>query len=282
VGNQNMSDKNRVIKDFGDEWERFHFSDSRQLDLLRSQFQKYIAPLPIDLLTTGAKVIADFGAGTGRWSYFLKDYASKLFVLEPSLKAFKVAKDKLSGFSQVTLLNQSVESNEINDSTLDLAVCLGVLHHIQDTGQAIKDIATKIKPGGLFLCYLYYALDNKPLAYRLLWKLSDFLRRSISIMPKIVKVFLADLIAIFIYFPLARTSLLLKKLGISTNNFPLHHYENLSFYVMRNDALDRFGTTLEQRFTQSQIIEMLSDAGFTSYKFSEQEPFWTFTATKKP
>ncbi len=276
-----MPKSNKVIDDFGEEWERFDFSNEEELSALKSQFERYVEPLPKEFFEE-KKVIADFGAGTGRWSYFFKDHALELYVIEPSMKAFKVAKNKLSRFSHVTLLNQSVESNEIQESSLDLAVSLGVLHHIQDTGQAIKDISSKIKPGGMFLCYLYYALDNKPFAYRLLWKSSDILRKSISNMPKKLKTFLTDLIAIFIYFPLARTSLFLKKLGVSTKNFPLHHYENLSFYVMRNDALDRFGTTLEQRFTQSQIVEMLREAGFTSYKFSEREPFWTFTATKKP
>ncbi len=276
-----MPKSNKVIDDFGEEWERFDFTNEEQLTALKSQFERYVEPLPGDFFEGEKKVIADFGAGTGRWSYFFKDHALELYVIEPSMKAFQVAKNKLSRFSQVTLLNQSVESNEIQESSLDLAVSLGVLHHIQDTGQAIKDIASKIKPDGMFLCYLYYALDDKPFAYRFLWKSSDILRKSISNMPKKLKTFLTDLIAIFIYFPLARTSLFLKKLGVSTKNFPLHHYENLSFYVMRNDALDRFGTTLEQRFTQSQIVEMLREAGFAGYKFSEREPFWTFTATKK-
>jgi ubiquinone/menaquinone biosynthesis C-methylase UbiE len=276
-----MPKSNKVIDDFGEEWERFDFTNEEELSALKSQFERYVEPLPKEFFEE-KKVIADFGAGTGRWSYFFKEHALELYVIEPSMKAFQVAKNKLSRFSQVTLLNQSVESNEIQESSLDLAVSLGVLHHIQDTGQAIKDISSKIKPGGIFLCYLYYALDNKPFAYRFLWKLSDFLRKNISNMPKQLKTFLTDLIAIFIYFPLARTSLFLKKLGVSTKNFPLHHYENLSFYVMRNDALDRFGTTLEQRFTQPQIVEMLREAGFTGYKFSEREPFWTFTATKKP
>jgi hypothetical protein len=74
---------------------------------------------------------------------------------------------------------------------------------------------------------------------------------------------------------------LIRKGGISTANFPLHHYEDLSFYVMRNDALDRFGTSLEQRFTKKEIEEMLKEAGFQSVTFSDKEPFWTFSAIKR-
>jgi hypothetical protein len=51
---------------------------------------------------------------------------------------------------------------------------------------------------------------------------------------------------------------------------------------MRNDALDRFGTSLEQRFTRDEITEMLDISGFDtgSLKFSMDEPFWTFAVKK--
>jgi len=175
-----------------------------------------------------------------------------------------------------------VESNQIPEESLDLAVSLGVLHHIADTQGAIQKVAEKIKPGGTFLGYLYYALENKPFLYRALWRLSDFIRKVISRLPKKFKLVLADFIALTIYLPLATISRILERLGISVDLVPLHHYKDLSFHVMRNDALDRFGTTLEQRFTQAQILQMLTSAGFTqkSIRFSSKEPFWTFSANK--
>jgi hypothetical protein len=52
--------------------------------------------------------------------------------------------------------------------------------------------------------------------------------------------------------------------------------------MMKNDALDRFGTRLEKRFNQEEIKKLLSDTGFDSNSiiFSESEPFWTFVARK--
>ncbi len=52
--------------------------------------------------------------------------------------------------------------------------------------------------------------------------------------------------------------------------------------MLANDALDRFGTRLEQRFNKEEIAEMLSRAGFdlSTLKFSEVEPFWTFSVSK--
>ena len=49
---------------------------------------------------------------------------------------------------------------------------------------------------------------------------------------------------------------------------------------MRNDALDRFGTRLEQRFSRQQIEEMLLESGFHNISFSEEMPFWTSISYK--
>jgi SAM-dependent methyltransferase len=274
--------EDKVIRDFGDEWERFDFLDEERLRTLEEQFGKYIAPLPEFLKQQDSLLIADFGAGTGRWSHFLRKYASKLYVLEPSTKAFKVVSARFENQERVVLLNESVESNQIPKRHLDLAVSLGVLHHIKDTGEAIIKVSEKIKPGGYFLGYLYYALENKSKLYRAIWKLSDLIRRCISNFPRPLKILISDLIALFIYWPLARLSRVVSTLNKPSSAIPLHHYENLSFHVMRNDALDRFGTSLENRFTKAQISEMLKNAGFeeSSIRYSEEEPFWTFVARK--
>jgi 2-polyprenyl-3-methyl-5-hydroxy-6-metoxy-1,4-benzoquinol methylase len=59
---------------------------------------------------------------------------------------------------------------------MDFGYSLGVLHHVPDTNQGIRDCVSMLKPGAPFLLYLYYALDNRSLAYRFLWKTSDILR----------------------------------------------------------------------------------------------------------
>ena len=159
---------------------------------------------------------------------------------------------------------------------------LGVLHHIPDTALAIKDVASKIKSGGVFLCYLYYKLENKPLHYRGLFWASNSLRWVISRLPYVMRRFIAQLIAVLVYLPLSRVAKQLSKRGKNVSNIPLHHYANMPFVMLQNDALDRFGTRLEQRFSKRDIEEMITKAGFdvTSLRFSDIEPFWTFSVTK--
>ena len=50
---------------------------------------------------------------------------------------------------------------------------------------------------------------------------------------------------------------------------------------MRTDALDRFGTALEQRFTRQQIQVMMEAAGLERIQFSDLMPFWCAVGFKK-
>jgi NDP-sugar pyrophosphorylase family protein len=68
--------------------------------------------------------------------------------------------------------------------------------------------------------------------------------------------------------------------GVNIENIPLSDYRNKSFYIMNNDALDRFGTKLEQRFSKKDITNMLINAGFDKIKFSDNTPYWTCISYK--
>ena len=69
-------------------------------------------------------------------------------------------------------------------------------------------------------------------------------------------------------------------IGLDVKNFLLSDYRRKPFYQLRNDALDRFGTRLEQRFSRQQIENMLKISGFQDVTFSEEMPFWTCISYK--
>jgi SAM-dependent methyltransferase len=271
-----------VINSFGREWAAFDYSETETDEALNAQFLAYSSPIDLSQFNSNTSVAADFGAGSGRWASRLLPYFSLIYALEPSDGAVKVLKKKFSKESRMIILQETVGNNSIPTQSLDLAMSLGVLHHIPDTGLAIKDVATKIKSGGVFLCYLYYKLENKPVLYRGLFWASSSLRWVISRLPYAMRRLIAQTIAGAIYLPLARTSKLLVNRGKNVSNFPLHHYADMPFVMLQNDALDRFGTRLEQRFSKKEITEKLAAAGFdlATLKFSDVEPFWTFSIKK--
>ena len=271
-----------VINSFGHEWAAFDYSESESDEALDKQFLAYCAPIDLDQFNADSSVAADFGAGSGRWAARLLPYFSSIYALEPSDGANKVLRIKFKNETQMRILQETVGANSIPSESLDLAMSLGVLHHIPDTGLAIRDVSSKIKSGGFFLCYLYYKLENKPFFYRGLFWASNSLRWVISRLPYAMRRLITQIIAGTIYLPLARTSKLLGSRGKDVSNFPLHHYADMPFVMLQNDALDRFGTRLEQRFSKKEITEMLGKANFdlSTLKFSEVEPFWTFAVKK--
>jgi SAM-dependent methyltransferase len=279
---QHKKDQNldqQVIDSFGHEWAAFDYAESETDDALDSQFLAYCTPIDLTQFNSKSSVAADFGAGSGRWTSRLLPYFSVIYALEPSDGANKVLIDKFANQPKVKVLQETVGANSIPAKSLDLAMSLGVLHHIPDTELAIRDVASKVKSGGMFLCYLYYRLEDKPLFYRGLFWASNSLRWVISRLPYTVRKLIAQIIAGSIYLPLARASKLLSSKGRNVSNFPLHHYAEMPFVMLQNDALDRFGTRLEQRFSKKDIIEMLGKAGFdlSTLEFSKVEPFWTFS-----
>ena len=55
---------------------------------------------------------------------------------------------------------------------------------------------------------------------------------------------------------------------------------NSSFYTLRTDSRDRFGTPLEQRFSKKDILEMMNNSGLHRVQFSEDEPYWVAVGFK--
>ena len=268
----------KVIEEFGEEWTKFDYSHI-DVKKLNENFNQYFNIFPWDKLPKNA-VGFDMGCGTGRWAQFVAPKVKTLNCIEPS-DAIDVAKKKLIKNKNVVFFKETTENCSLNLASQDFGYCLGVLHHIPDTQKALKDCTRLLKPGAPILLYLYYSFENKPIWFKFLWKVSDYIRKFISISPKPVKYFLAAFIALLVYFPLSRLAYILEKAGLNVENIPLSDYRQKPFYQCKNDSLDRFGTRLEQRFSKSQITDMLTNAGCSGIQFSSSTPFWCCVAFKK-
>lgn len=103
-------------------------------------------------------------------------------------------------------------------------------------------------------------------------------------MPKGLKHFICDIIAVTIYLPFILLAKVVKLCTAKSQLYkkvPLSYYLNKSFTVIRNDALDRFGTPLEHRFSKSQIEAMMTEAGLGDIVFSDNEPYWHVIGKRK-
>lgn len=269
----------RVVEDFGQEWHAFDQSALAEADL-EAAFRQYFAIFPFDRLPADASGF-DMGCGSGRWAKFVAPRVGRLRCIEPSAAALDVARCNLRGHANVEFECASVDTTSLATASQDFGYSLGVLHHVPDTAAGISSCARLLKPGAPFLLYLYYDFENRPGWFRALWRLSDRLRRAISRQPFDRKRRLTTLIAYVVYLPLARLAWLAERLGLDVAAFPLADYRNKPLYFMKTDALDRFGTKLEQRFSRAEIAAMLADAGFRDVTFSTEPPFWVCVAYRR-
>ena len=268
----------KVVEEFGNEWSEFDQSELSEDELI-SIFNDYFRVFPWENVSKSS-VGFDLGCGSGRWAKFVSPKVGKLFCIDPS-NAIEIAKKNLKKFKNCSFIKSGVDKIPLEDNSMDFGYSLGVLHHIPDTGDGLKKAVSKLKKGAPFLVYLYYAMDNQPIWFKFIWKISDFFRKAISSLPFKSKLFITNTIALLIYFPLARFSKFLFKIGINVHSFPLSNYRNKSFYTMRTDALDRFGTKLELRYTRNEIEQMMITAGLINIIFSNSTPYWCAVGIKK-
>ena len=160
------------------------------------------------------------------------------------------------------------------DGTCDFGYCLGVLHHIPDTEDALATCVAKLKPGAPFLVYLYYDLEGRGWLQRRLFNVATVIRAVVSRLPSRARGVVADVLATVMYWPLARTARLLEKAGLDPSLVPLFQYRHRSFYVMRNDSLDRFGTRLEKRYSKDEVRVLLEGAGLEKVEIADGPPWW--------
>lgn len=267
-----------TVASFGDEWSRF---DQSALDLAEQRriFDQYFAVFPWQRLPAHPEGF-DMGCGSGRWAKLVRERVGKLNCIDASQEALQVARRNLADCDNVAFIHSSVDGQPVPDGSQDFGYSLGVLHHIPDTAAAMASCVKLLKPGAPFLVYLYYRFDNRPAWFRAIWKASELVRATISAMPGWMKHIVTDLIALVVYWPLARIAWLSDKLGFGLRNLPLYGYRNFSFYTMRTDARDRFGTPLEQRFTRDEIRSMMGAAGLVDIVISDGEPYWCAVGIK--
>ena len=215
------------------------------------------------------------------WAKIVAPKVGHLNCIDPASEAIEVTKKALQANTNVTFLNESIDSVSIKENSQDFGYSLGVLHHIPDTQKALTTCVSLLKSKAPFLIYLYYNLDNRPLLFKLMWRCSEIFRSIISKLPNSLKPILTDVIAIFIYWPLSRFAKFISWIGLNPSSLPLSFYRDSSFYTLRTDSRDRFGTPLEQRFSKKEITEMMHSAGLEKVTFSDHEPYWVALGFKK-
>lgn len=268
-----------TVRGFGEEWAHFDQSVLPAAER-RRQFEQYFSVFPWAQVDSGA-VGFDMGCGSGRWAQELAPSVGRLHCIDGSPEALNVARANLKDAGNCEFHVATFGSLPLADESMDFGYSLGVLHHVPDTEAALAECVAKLKIGAPFLVYLYYDLENRPRWFKLIWRVCDAGRRIVSRLPFGPRVMVTTAISALVYWPLAKLSSLAARAGLSVSKIPLSSYRDKTFYWMRTDALDRFGTRLEKRYSRDEVIRLMESAGLEGIQVSDGEPYWCAVGRRK-
>ena len=267
-----------VVKSFGEEWLRFqHFSD----EMIRTCAEEYFDIVSEEAVNKNSYML-DIGCGTGRWTKYFTGRAGFIEAVDPSNAIF-AADNLLGNIDNVRLTKAAIETIPFDDETFDFVMSIGVLHHTPDPVKSMIDCVKKVKKGGYFYCYLYHNLESKTWFSKLLFQAGELVRKIVCRFPMGLKSFTCDVFAVIIYMPFIIWVKLLIAAGFKKTAFrmPLAAYHNKSFFIIRNDSLDKFGTKLESRYSKNEVEEMMQKAGLSEIKISDGIPYYHAIGIKR-
>jgi SAM-dependent methyltransferase len=123
--------------------------------------------------------VLDLGAGTGGLTLELLRRGFRVTGLDHSPEMLGLATRKVveAGFGhQTSLVIGDIRTLPFDDGSFDVVTCQGVLHHVEDLGEPLGELARVLRPGGLFYLAEPSAGSNKALT---LWSLGRRLARKL-------------------------------------------------------------------------------------------------------
>ncbi len=158
-----MSDKKKADQYNDPKHNYLHYWDGRE-------YEHAAEELAIARLLRGKRFhhAVDIGGGYGRLCVFLKTYAEKVTLAEPSQQQLDIAKNFLKAHPEVDRLLTQADDIQLVDKSADLITMIRVMHHLPDPSAEFKELARVLADDGyLILEVANYAHARNRLKYTL-------------------------------------------------------------------------------------------------------------------
>ncbi len=95
--------------------------------------------------------VADLGCGTGNASELLAPLVKRVVAVDQSQPMLAAAKKRLEGLKNVEFVAGELTDLPLKDASVDVAVCMLVLHHVEKPTEALAEMRRIVRPGGVGL-----------------------------------------------------------------------------------------------------------------------------------
>jgi SAM-dependent methyltransferase len=145
-------DQQDAVESFGDEWNRFNFSDFRLNWLNHTVKNTFASPEAFR-----GKVVVDAGAGSGMQTRWMREAgATKVIALELSHSVDGIMRENLRGLDGVDVVQCSIDRPPIRDRAISgIVICHNVIQHTPSVEATERALWRLAGPGGEFVfnCY---------------------------------------------------------------------------------------------------------------------------------
>ena len=263
-----MADKDRTIKDFGNQWLRYSDNEGYygSLELFSDMLSPFLKPENLK----NSKV-AEIGSGAGRIVNMLISAGVKhVIAVEPS-DSFEVLCQNIKEPGKVTCLKLMGDQLPAYGD-LDYIFSIGVLHHIPDPKPVVEAVLRGLRSGGQFFVWLYGKEGNE--SYLALIKPLRILTR------KLPHLALASLVWL-IYHPLNLYIRLCHRFPLPLREYLLSMFEKMSPEKRRLIMYDQLNPAYAKYYTRSEAENLLLNGGFKNVRIHHRHGYsWTVIGTK--
>ena len=95
--------------------------------------------------------VADFGSGTGNAAELLAPYVREVVLIDQSEPMLRAARECMSEYENVRFVHAKAQSTGLETASADAATCILVLHHLEEPGAVVREMARVVRPGGKVL-----------------------------------------------------------------------------------------------------------------------------------
>ena len=142
---------------------------------MKNQYYEYTRKEILPLLPDNPSKVLEIGCGAGNTLVWLKNLKHCTWIggVEISPEAVEIARERLDAVYPVNIEQNSLP---IQESTLDLILCLDVLEHMIDPWEVVRRLRKLLKPGGALIVSIPNIRNHKvlfPLLFKGKWNYAD-------------------------------------------------------------------------------------------------------------